>query len=70
MRNVLFRGVNEETYLRVRLLCLGHGLNMPQMLEKMTNDWYENSKHKPDMEQIRKIKRWVKKYKPGGNHGD
>ena len=66
MRSVLIHNVTDQTYLRMKLLCLGHGLTMAKTLQKMVDDWYEKEKNIPDKGKLRIMKRFVKKYKLTG----
>lgn len=60
-RNMSIREVDDQVYLKFRLLCLGNGLNMAGMLKKMVDYQYENEKNIPGKSQQRRMKKFVKK---------
>lgn len=60
-RNMSVREVDDRVYLKFRLLCLGNGLNMANMLKRMVDYWYENEKTIPGKSEQQKMKRFIKK---------
>ena len=63
MRNITLWMVDDETYLKFRLICLGTGLSSAQLLKKMVDYWYQAEEKVPDKDKLRKMKRLVKKFK-------
>lgn len=65
-RTMNIRNVDDQTYIRFRLLCLGNRLNMAGMLKKMADYWYENEKTLMGKGEQRKMKRFIKNLTLGG----
>ncbi len=55
--------VDEQTYVKMRMLCLGKGLTMPKLLEELVDNAYQTDKTIPDKSRLRKMKRFVKRLK-------
>ncbi|MBA7472058.1 hypothetical protein ES707_07378 [subsurface metagenome] len=63
VRNLVIRGTDEETYVRMRMLCIGKGLTMPQLLKELVDNAYQTDKTIPSKTKITKMKRFVKRLK-------
>ncbi|MFH1031630.1 MAG: hypothetical protein V1767_03575 [Chloroflexota bacterium] len=68
MKNITIRGCDDMTHLKMRMLSVGLGKTMPQLLRQMVEDLY-NSTDVPDKSRLRKMKRFIKKIKGGKDDG-
>ncbi len=55
--------VDEETHIRMRLLSIGKGLTMPQLLKELVDNAYQTDKTIPGKSKISKMRRFVKRLK-------
>lgn len=62
-RYILIKDVNEQTYIRMRMLCLGKGVTTRQLFEELVDNAYKSDTTIPDKSRLRKMKRFVKQLK-------
>lgn len=62
-KKLYISGVDEQTYIRMRLLSIGKGLTMPQLLRELVDNAYQTDETIPGKAKITKMKRFVKRLK-------
>jgi len=62
-KKLYISGVDEQTYIRMRMLSIGKGLTMPKLLKELVDNAYQTDKTVPDKSRLRKMKRFVKRLK-------
>ena len=63
-QNISIWQVDRQIYLKMRMLSIGKGLSMANLLEKMVSTYYESDKTlPPSKDKLKKVKRFVRKIK-------
>lgn len=55
--------VDEQTHVKMRLLSIGKGLTMPQLLKQLVDNAYQTDETIPGKSQISKMRRFAKRLK-------
>lgn len=55
--------VDEQTHIKMRLLSIGKGLTMAQLLRELVDNAYQTDQTIPGKSKITKMKRFVKRLK-------
>jgi hypothetical protein len=56
--------VKDEIHLKMRLLSIGRGISMAELVSQLVNDAWSSDKTVPDRKKVRWMKRLIKKWRP------